>query len=55
MCQPGENDGILQSVLGGMGDAVVVADTAGTFLLFNPEAERLLHTHRADVPATCGR
>ncbi len=50
MRPPGENDGILQSVLAGMGDAVVVADTAGTFLLFNPEAERLLRTPRADVP-----
>ena len=34
--------GILESVLAGMADAVVVADTAGKFLLFNPEAERLL-------------
>ncbi|HEX5273552.1 MAG TPA: PAS domain S-box protein, partial [Gemmataceae bacterium] len=50
MRQPGENDSILESVLAGMGDGVIVADTAGRFLLFNPEAERLLHTGRADVP-----
>jgi two-component system sensor histidine kinase/response regulator len=50
MRRTGENHGILESVLAGMGDAVVVADTAGKFLLFNPEAERLLRMARADVP-----
>src|SRR5262249_51983947 len=42
--------GILESILAGMGDAVIVADTLGTFLLFNPEAERLLHMGKVDVP-----
>ena len=32
---------ILQSVLSNMGDAVVVADKSGKFLLFNPAAERM--------------
>ena len=32
---------ILQSVLSNMGDAVIVADTEGKFLLFNPMAERM--------------
>jgi two-component system sensor histidine kinase/response regulator len=50
MRPPGENHGVLESVLAGMGDAVVVADAAGKFLLFNPEAERLLRMGRADVP-----
>jgi PAS domain S-box-containing protein len=45
-----QKTGILESVLAGMADAVVVADTAGKFLLFNPEAERLLRTGQADVP-----
>jgi PAS domain S-box-containing protein len=45
-----EKTGILESVLGGMADAVVVADASGKFLLFNPEAERLLRMGRADIP-----
>ncbi len=45
-----QKTGILESVLAGMADAVVVADTSGKFLLFNPEAERLLRRARADVP-----
>ena len=32
---------ILQSILSNMGDAVIVADTEGKFLLFNPMAERM--------------
>jgi PAS domain S-box-containing protein len=46
-----EKTNILESVLGGMADAVVVADSHGKFLLFNPEAERLLRMGRADIPA----
>jgi PAS domain S-box-containing protein len=46
-----EKTGILESVLGGMADAVVVADANGRFLLFNPEAERMLRMGRADIPA----
>jgi PAS domain S-box-containing protein len=45
-----DKTGILESVLAGMADAVVVADTAGRFLLFNPEAERLLRLGPAEVP-----
>jgi len=32
---------ILQSILSSMGDAVIVADKQGNFLLFNPAAERM--------------
>lgn len=32
---------ILQSILSGMGDAVIVADRHGNFLVFNPAAERM--------------
>ncbi len=32
---------ILQSILSNMGDAVIVADTEGKLLLFNPMAERM--------------
>ena len=32
---------ILQSILSNMGDAVIVADTEGKFLLFNPMAKRM--------------
>lgn len=35
--------GILQSILDYMGDGVVVADTQGHFLHFNPAAEAILH------------
>ncbi len=45
-----EKTSILESVLDGMGDAVIVADATGKFLLFNPEAERLLRMGSADIP-----
>jgi two-component system sensor histidine kinase/response regulator len=45
-----EKTSILESVLDGMGDAVVVADAAGKFLLFNPGAEQMLRLGRADIP-----
>jgi two-component system, sensor histidine kinase and response regulator len=45
-----DRTGMLESILAGTADGVVVADTTGKFLLFNPEAERLLHMSRADVP-----
>jgi PAS domain S-box-containing protein len=32
---------ILQSILSDMGDAVIVADTEGNFIIFNPAAERM--------------
>src|ERR1044071_5954922 len=34
-------NGILQSILSSMGDAVIVADKQGKFLVFNPAAERM--------------
>ena len=37
-----EQSRILQCVVDSMGDGVVVADTKGKFLLFNPAAERML-------------
>ena len=36
---------ILQSILDSMGDGVVVADTKGTFLVFNPAARQTLGGH----------
>ncbi|HTS76354.1 MAG TPA: ATP-binding protein [Bryobacteraceae bacterium] len=36
--------GILQSILDSMGDGVVVADTAGRFLVFNPAAQQLIRS-----------
>ncbi len=41
---------ILESVLNGVGDGVVVADAAGKFLVFNPTAERILGVGRIDEP-----
>ena len=35
---------ILQSILSNMGDAVIVADKEGKFLVFNPAAERMFGT-----------
>jgi len=40
---------ILESVLSSMGDGVVVADTGGNLLVFNPTAERILHKGRSDT------
>jgi PAS domain S-box-containing protein len=41
---------ILQAVLRNMGSGVIVADEDGRFLLFNPEAERILGLGASDVP-----
>jgi signal transduction histidine kinase len=41
---------VLQSVLDGMSEGVVVADTNGKFLFFNPAAERLLGIGPTDAP-----
>ena len=41
---------ILSSVLNSIGDAVVVADQNGKFLVFNPSAERILGTGASDTP-----
>ncbi|MGE5752579.1 MAG: MASE3 domain-containing protein, partial [Deltaproteobacteria bacterium] len=40
---------LLESVLDSVGDGVVVADTEGKFLVFNPEAERILHLGAIDT------
>jgi signal transduction histidine kinase len=40
---------ILQSILNSMGDGVIVADDNGKILLFNPEAERLVHKGLGNV------
>jgi PAS domain S-box-containing protein len=42
---------ILQSILSNMGDAVVVADKEGKFLVFNPAAERMFGQDPGEVPA----
>ena len=41
---------ILRSILDSMGDGVVVADSNGAFLVFNPAAERILGMGRTDGP-----
>ena len=40
---------ILKSILDSMGDGVIVADETGTFLLFNPAAERIIGIGRTDT------
>jgi PAS domain S-box-containing protein len=42
---------ILRSVLSNMGDAVIVADKQGKFLVFNPMAERMFGTGAAQMPS----
>jgi PAS domain S-box-containing protein len=46
------NDEILHSVLGSMGDGVIVADRNGTLLVFNPAAERMFGRGAAKVPVS---
>src|SRR5262249_20989813 len=43
---------ILQSILSNMGDAVIVADKDGNFLVFNPAAERMFGKGAMQVPST---
>jgi PAS domain S-box-containing protein len=43
---------ILRSILKNMGDAVIVADKAGTFLVFNPAAERMFGKGAIQMPST---
>lgn len=42
---------ILHSILSNMGDAVIVADKHGNFLLFNPAAQRMFGRDAISVPA----
>ncbi len=44
-----EQTRILQSVVSNMADGVIVADAQGTFLLFNPAAERILRMGNTSV------
>jgi PAS domain S-box-containing protein len=43
---------ILQSILSNMGDAVIVADKDGNFLVFNPAAERMFGKGAMQMPST---
>src|ERR1700742_672027 len=43
---------ILRSILSNMGDAVVVADKDGNFLVFNPAAERMFGSGATQMPST---
>jgi PAS domain S-box-containing protein len=43
---------ILQSILSNMGDAVIVADRGGNFLVFNPAAERMFGKGAMQMPST---
>ena len=43
---------ILQSILSNMGDAVIVADKGGNFLVFNPAAERMFGKGAMQMPST---
>jgi PAS domain S-box len=45
--KPSGTNEILQSVLSSMGDAVMVADRNGKFLVFNPAAERMFGRNAA--------
>jgi PAS domain S-box-containing protein len=41
---------ILRSILSNMGDAVIVADKAGNFFVFNPAAERMFGKGASQIP-----
>ena len=43
---------ILRSILSNMGDAVIVADKASNFLVFNPAAERMFGKGASEMPAS---
>ncbi|HEY6931516.1 MAG TPA: PAS domain-containing protein, partial [Thermoanaerobaculia bacterium] len=42
---------ILESILNSMGEAVIVADAEGRFVLFNPRAEEIMGLGAVDAPA----
>ena len=50
--QLSDTNEILQSILSNMGDAVIVADKGGHFLVFNPAAERMFGTSAMQMPFT---
>jgi PAS domain S-box-containing protein len=50
--QLSDTNEILQSILSNMGDAVIVADKDGHFLVFNPAAERMFGKTATQMPFT---
>lgn len=50
--QLSDTNEILQSILSNMGDAVIVADKGGHFLVFNPAAERMFGKSAVQMPFT---
>ena len=50
--QLSDTNEILQSILANMGDAVIVADKRGHFLVFNPAAERMFGKGAMQMPFT---
>jgi PAS domain S-box-containing protein len=50
--QLSDTNEILQSILSNMGDAVIVADKGGHFLVFNPAAERMFGKGAMHLPFT---
>jgi PAS domain S-box-containing protein len=50
--QLSDTNEILQSILSNMGDAVIVADKGGHFLVFNPAAERMFGKGATQMPFT---
>ncbi len=50
--QLSDTNEILQSILSNMGDAVIVADKGGHFLVFNPAAERMFGKGAMQMPFT---
>ena len=50
--QLSDTNEILQSILSNMGDAVIVADKDGNFLVFNPAAERMFGKGAMQMPFT---
>jgi PAS domain S-box-containing protein len=50
--QLSDTNEILQSILANMGDAVIVADKGGHFLVFNPAAERMFGKGAMQMPFT---
>jgi PAS domain S-box-containing protein len=50
--QLSDTNEILQSILSNMGDAVIVADKGGHFLVFNPAAERMFGKGAMEMPFT---
>jgi PAS domain S-box-containing protein len=50
--QLSDTNEILQSILSNMGDAVIVADKRGHFLVFNPAAQRMFGKGAMEMPFT---